>query len=160
MNDGVLVDSGASVSLFRDKSAFYFWDPDFKQSSYNLTLADGTRRSDTILGRGSVAVQITDIHGKTHVMKLENVLYMPSLNYEGIISVMASVPLGYGFNFKKNNFLMEYNEDLIFPFKPKWDLCFLNAMQWKWNRSPINQQSADHSVLGMTSWAIYTIMPC
>ena len=103
MNDGVLVDSSASVSLVRDKSAFYFWDPDFNQSSFNLTLADGTRRSDTILRRGSVAVQITDIHGKPHVMKLKNLLYIPSLNYEGIISVMASIPLGYGFNFKRKN---------------------------------------------------------
>ena len=127
-DDGVLVDSGTSVSLFRDKSAFYYWDPHFNQSSFNLTLADGTRRSDTILGRGSVAVKIIDIHGKAHIMKLDNVLYMPSLNYEGIISVTASIPLGYGFNFKKNNFSMEYQEDLFFPFAPKWNLCFLNAV--------------------------------
>ena len=150
-NDGVLIDSGASVSLFRDKSAFYFWDPDFNQKSFNLTLADGTRRSDTILGRGHVAVQITDINGKPHVMKLQNVLYMPSLNYEGIISVMASIPLGYGFNFKENNFSMEFKENIVFPFKPKWDLCFLNAVELDQpSNRPAKRRSfgAWHAIMG------------
>ena len=151
MNDGVLVDSGASVSLFRDKSAFTSWDPDFKQSSYHITLADGTRRSDTILGRGSIAVQITDIQGNPHVMKLANVLYMPSLNYEGIISVMAAMPFGYGFNFKPNNLSMEYQEKLIFPFKPQWDLCFLNAVELDQpSNKPTKQRSfsAWHTIMG------------
>ena len=41
---GVLVDSGATVSLFRDKEFFTKWDESFNSEEFSVTLADGRKR--------------------------------------------------------------------------------------------------------------------
>ena len=51
---GILVDSGATVSLFRDKEFFTKWDESFNPQEFSVTLADGTNCAKKILGRGTV----------------------------------------------------------------------------------------------------------
>ena len=80
-------------------------------------------------------------------MILDNVLYMPSLNYEGIISVKASTPLGYIFTFE-DSINMISKETLMIPMKTKWDLYFLNAVGCSGTTSKRKTYRAWHDIMG------------
>ena len=69
VNGGILIDSGSSVHLFRDESAFTSWDNNFDPNSVKIILADGTICSD-IKGKGTVEIEVTDDTGNPHVIKL------------------------------------------------------------------------------------------
>ena len=125
---GILVDSGATVSLFRDKEFFTKWDESFNSEEFSVTLADGTNCAEKILGRGTVSFQIHDDMGTPHLMELKDVLYMPSLNYDGIISVPASNQLGFEFAFRKNQRHMKTCNGVTVPMKMKRNLFFINAI--------------------------------
>ena len=156
---GVLVDSGAIVSLFRDKEFFTKWDESFNSTEFSVTLADGTNCAEKILGRGTVSFQIHDDMGTPHLMELKDVLYMPSLNYDGIISVPASNELGYEFSFLKNQRHMKTCTGVTVPMKRKKNLYFINAIGNAEVPSKRRSYCEWHQIMGHLNYASMMKMP-
>ena len=73
---------------------------------------------------------------------------MPSLNYEGIISVNASTPLGYKFFFEEGSVNMVFKETLQIPIKSKWNLYFLNSIGASGTASKRRTYNAWHDIMG------------
>ena len=74
----VLVDCGATTHIINDRSKFVKFDETFDPQNHLKELADGSRTSGVVSGRGNVSVLVRDVNGSPHKMILENALYVPS----------------------------------------------------------------------------------
>ena len=90
---GIIIDSGAAVTIFRDAASFTSWDQDIDPQDITICLAEGSCRQDHIKGRGSVSFEVTDTHGSKQMVELDRVLHMSSLGHAGIVSVDRSTLL-------------------------------------------------------------------
>ena len=82
------MDSGASCHLFKNESAFIYWDTTFNPKNVSIVLADGSICSG-VKGKGTIKIEVEvhDIHNKPHKIRLNEVLFYPSCGHTGIISV-------------------------------------------------------------------------
>ncbi|XP_033122962.1 uncharacterized protein LOC117121761 [Anneissia japonica] len=78
--NALLVDTGATSHIFKDKSKFIDLDESVKPENHLIELADGSRTSGIVRGKGVASTTIHDSDGKSHDIILENVLYIPSYN--------------------------------------------------------------------------------
>ena len=97
----LLVDCGATTHIINDRNAFESFDGDFDASKHAVQLADGSRTSGIVSGRGTANIGLTDAEGKSRVIKLENALYIPSFP-QNILSVQASVRRGASYTFDES----------------------------------------------------------
>ena len=105
-NNGFLVDSGSSVHLFRDETAFTSWDTDFDPDTIKIILADG-RVCNEIRGKGCVTIEVKDATGNAHTIMLKDALYMPKCDQAGIISLKRGIACGDEFRFlPENNYMV------------------------------------------------------
>ena len=71
-------------------------------------MADGTV-CDDIKGKGNVVIATYDSQGKPYKINLQGVLYMPSCDHTGIISVNRVTESGGSVHFVHNGSYMIYN---------------------------------------------------
>ena len=95
-DQGIMIDCGASAHIICTKSNFTSFDANFIPSSNFLELADGTRRSDLIKGRGTAVITLHDRQGIERQIKLKDALYVPSFS-KNILSYGAGIDSGMSF---------------------------------------------------------------
>ena len=154
-NSGILVDSGSSVHLFKNESVFTSWDNNFNPNSVKIVLADGTTSSD-IKGKGTVEINVTDATGKNHSIKLNNVLFMPSLEHTGIISVERCMDANIEVHFIKGDCYLMNNGTKI-PLVKRDKLYYVSAIK----TLPLVQRSALdwHNIMGHLNFRDIYRMP-
>ena len=74
----LLVDCGAKSHIIIDKSKFIIFYEDFEAMNHTIELADGSRTSGVVLGRGVASVELCDTNGNDHNVELKNALYIPT----------------------------------------------------------------------------------
>ena len=153
--NGVIVDSGASVHLFKCESDFISWDTSFNPSNVSIILADGSTCSG-IKGKGSVEIEVNDILGKPHTIRLNEVLFYPSCGHTGIISVRRALDDSIEFHFKKENSFMINNEIQI-PLINKDQLYHVNSVT---SSSLVKRSALEwHEVMGHLNFRDVYRMP-
>ena len=85
-NDNLLVDCGATVHILNDESKFLNFEENFDSNNHVIELADGTRSSGIVKGRGTAQVNICDATGNMRTISLKKALCIPSYK-QNIFSV-------------------------------------------------------------------------
>ena len=124
IND-ILLDTGASIHIFNQKHLFSKFDENFDPDIAFLEMADGSKTSNIIKGRGTAKIPIKDKNGHNRLIKLENSLYVPQFK-KNIISVNLAIKSGFCFNFNDiANETMICPKGNIFKIKNRKHLYFL-----------------------------------
>ena len=89
---GLLVDTGATSHIVRDKDRFIKFNDDFRREEHVIELADGSK-SNAVKDRGTACVSIKDESGRLFSAKLQNTLYIPDYPSD-IFSVNAAIQNG------------------------------------------------------------------
>ncbi|KAK3892176.1 hypothetical protein Pcinc_003967 [Petrolisthes cinctipes] len=124
----LLVDSGASVHIVTDKTKFIRFDRDFEPNKQVMQLADGSRQTGDVLGRGDASVMLYDINGKLREMVMKNTLYIPSYKFD-IFSVPAATRKGVCVNFEPNHAELFTPDGSVFNVKRQGNLYFINNVE-------------------------------
>ena len=88
---GILIDSGCTTHLFREKSSFTNWDTHVDIGKIKLVLANGSITSDVIKGKGTVCITARASDGTETTIMLNDCLFYPECNFFGIISLDQAI---------------------------------------------------------------------
>ena len=86
----LLVDTGASCHLLCTNEYFTYFDNTFDPAATFLELADGSRHTNLIHGRGCASIPLYDVNGIQRRVLLDNALYVPSFK-RNILSLYEAV---------------------------------------------------------------------
>ena len=92
-NANLLVDCGATAHIVNTYENFSNDDPTFNPAEHYIELADGTRKNNVAVKRGTAVVFLRAQDGQLHEVKLENTLYIPTYP-QSIFSVQAATKKG------------------------------------------------------------------
>ena len=120
-----------------------------------VVLANGTVSND-IQGRGTVAVHTVDSRGHPFTLILNNALYMPNLDYIGIISVKLLLDQGMQVIFKNPHPYLKCNKTKV-PMQIRNNLYHLNAVRNK--RSSRKTAMQWHQIMGHMSFEAILKLP-
>jgi len=95
-HNGWIVDSGATSHVTSNRSMFAEFNKNHRE---NIFVANGQRV--VVEGIGTVRIQITNSDGKRQSVKIQNVLYVPSIS-GNLLSVRKLVAEGFSVNFTPN----------------------------------------------------------
>ena len=98
--NSILVDSGASRHIVTDKKNFTKLTEisEDRSDKYIIELADGSRNTGMVKGRGIAYVVVHDADGNPKCLKLNDALYIPCYN-QNIFSVPRAQQAGASFTF-------------------------------------------------------------
>ena len=133
--ENLLVDCGATSHIISDRSKFLKFDDNFNPSNHTIQLADGSKQSGIVEGKGDARLSISDKFGKRHNILLRNALCIPSYK-QNIFSVSSATESGATLNFTPSSTELKAGE-LIFDIKKNGRLYYLNNVT--------SQQSATHT---------------
>jgi len=74
----LLVDCGATAHIVNTDENFSNDDPTFNPAEHYIELADGSRKNNVAVKRGTAIVFLRAQDGQLHEVKLENTLYIPT----------------------------------------------------------------------------------
>ena len=94
---GLLVDTGASSHILCSDTYFIDLDQNFEPAATFLELADGSKHSNLIQGRGTASIPLYDVTGQQRKVILYNALYVPSFT-RNILSLFEAVRAGIQFH--------------------------------------------------------------
>ena len=97
----ILVDTGASAHIINDKEKFVRFDENFDSKHHSIELADGSRATNVVKGKGDAQILLHDIHGNESCVVLKNSLYIPSYEQD-ILSVTSVTENGGSVKFTSN----------------------------------------------------------
>ena len=97
----LLVDCGATSHIVTDKSKFLNFDPNFDSGNHCIELADGSRSTGVVQGKGDVCVSLSDSKGDCQNVVLKDTLFIPSYKQD-IFSVRAATTKGCSVSFDPN----------------------------------------------------------
>lgn len=143
----LLVDCGATTHIVSDKSKFTCFDENFEPSTHFIELADGSRASGIVSGRGDASVRVYDINGISQEVILKNALYVPSYKQD-IFSVQAAIDRGASVNFTPNSSELKAADGTVFGIKRKGRLYFLNNVNVSNSKSSVHTIEEWHKILG------------
>ena len=96
--NSLLVDCGGTTHIVTDSSKFVRFEPNFELTGHCIELADGSRSTGMVKGRGTAKVCVQSLDGKPRDVDLETTLYTPSYKQD-IFSVQAATEKGAMVNF-------------------------------------------------------------
>ena len=141
----MLVDCGATSHIMSDKGKFENFDNNFKSENHIIELADGSKTSGGVLGKGIANVSLHDNKGVSHKVKLEEVLYVPSYN-QNIFSVHAATEKGATVIFTPNYSELRASDGTVFNIEKQGKLYYINSM------NPVKRRTHSieewHKILG------------
>ena len=144
-NKGIIIDSGSTVHIFKRPESFVSWDHSFNPHNVKIMLADG-RPTTAVKGKGKVKIEVMDHNNEPQFIELFNVLYMPDLHHDGIISVKKGMKYGNKFFFSSENSFMIVNNIKV-PLSEKHDLFFCANLTH--SVQPVKRSLVDwHRILG------------
>ena len=97
-NPPILIHTGVSAHIFKNKSFVTSFDSNFDPESVSVILADGTV-CNNITGKGTIQLTLDTSTGAKKQVTFTNVYLMPTLNHKGIISVKCGIKQGHAYNF-------------------------------------------------------------
>ena len=92
-----LVDTGASHHCVNNKQHFVNFDQNFTKHNSYLELADGSKKSNLILAKGTVKLPLYDVMGTLRHVTLYNALYTPTFT-RNILSFKQAVQFNSKFD--------------------------------------------------------------
>ena len=122
--ESILVDSGASSHIICDKEKFISFDEKYDPHSHVIELADGSRSTGMIKGRGKARFQLHDTNGIPHEITLQDALYIPSYN-QNIMSVKLATKNGASVIFQKDTTKLITETGTEFDIESQGKLYFL-----------------------------------
>ena len=153
--DSFLVDSGASAHILYDPKLFKSMKP---VDAHCIELADGTRCTNVLKGKGEAEIQIHDTNGNTQKLTLNNALFIPSYN-QNIFSVQAAADKGAKFTFSAESSHMSAPNGTKFKILKDGKLYYLN----KAKHEPMNKEKRSiqewHRTLGHCNMKDITKLP-
>ena len=154
LKSGVLLDSGSTVHIFSSTKMFSTLEP-VSPGDVRVVLANGTVSND-IQGRGTVLVNTIDSRGRPFSLTLNNALYMPNLNYIGIVSVKLLLDQGMQVLFKNPHPYIRYNNTKV-PMQIRNNLYHLNAVK---NVTKLRKTAMQwHQIMGHMSFEAILKLP-
>ena len=128
INDkSILVDCGATVHIIKDKKKFINFDDEFNKENHVIELADGSRSSGVVIGRGNASIILNDSTGRSHKVLLNNALCIPTYK-EDIFSVRAATRKGATVRFSPGYAYLEAPDGTRFNITEHGKLYFLNKV--------------------------------
>ena len=88
-----MVDCGATAHIVNIDENFSDDDPTLNSAKHYIELADGSRKNNVAVKRGTAVVFLRAQNGQLHEVKLENALYIPTYPKK-IFSVQAATKKG------------------------------------------------------------------
>ena len=126
-NDMLLIDCGATAHIINDHSKFVDFDPNFNASQHTIELADSSRKTGVVLGRGKAKVYMTNTKGDVCDVILENALYIPSYS-QNIISVSEVTKKGVRVFFGKDEANLIAPNGTKFKIQQRGKLYYINSV--------------------------------
>jgi len=127
-SQSLLVDCGATSHILCDEEKFVSFDESFNSDAHFIELADGTRTSGSVLGKGDASVLIYDINGKANKVLLKDALCIPSFKQD-IFSVQAATENGASINFSPTQAELIAPNGTVFEVTQSGKLYFLNNVK-------------------------------
>ena len=128
--NSILVDTGATSHIIKDKGKFKSFEKEYDSSGHVIELADGTRSTGWVKGRGTACFEMNDNKGVPYTFLLTNALYIPGYN-QNILSVQKATNTGATFNFAKTGSKLEVPSGNVFDIEQKGKLYYLNHVRIK-----------------------------
>ena len=127
-SDNLLVDCGATVHIINDKSKFIKFDDNFDAENHTIELADGTRTTGIVTGKGNAKIDICDSDGNIHNVVLEKALCVPSYK-QNIFSVQAATENGSSVNFTPSSSELKAPNGTTFNIIKSGKLYYFNNVR-------------------------------
>ena len=127
VHNKVLVDCGATAHIVNDKNQFSYFDSDFDPNKHTIELADGSRQTGVVLGKGKAEFVFSDKNGIDQKVSLDNALYIPSYK-QNIFSVQSATSKGACVNFNPQSAELIANNGTKFEVEKCGRLYYLNSM--------------------------------
>jgi hypothetical protein len=171
----LLVDCGATAHIITDEHLMSKYDPNFHAEGHTIELADGSRSSDVVKGKGEAQVVISDADGVPRQITLLDALFIPSYR-QNIFSVQSAVKNGSKIHFDSDCSQMVAPNGVTFNIEQKGRLYYLNKVTavencertlQKWHQALGHCNAADvikleKVVKGMkiTDKSVFSCSPC
>ena len=123
-NDLLLIDSGCTSHIEKDKPKFEHFHKSFKPQDHCIELADGQKQQGAVQGIGTVKDVIKDEHGNAQNILLKDTLYIPGFK-QGILSVWKTVQSGHTITFSPKGSRLTTNDGRVFTILEKDKLYYL-----------------------------------
>ena len=124
---GLLVDTGATTHIVRERSKFIQFDNSFVPEEHTIELADGSK-SHAAVQRGVAVMHFQDNTGRTCSAKLKHALYVPSYPCD-IFSVHQSVQNGSSVLFEDDRTVLKTKDGTVFDINKMGKLYYLPTVQ-------------------------------
>ena len=124
---GLLVDTGATTHIVRERSKFIQFDNRFVPEEHTIEFADGSK-SHVAAQRGVAVMQLHDSNGRTCSAKLKHALYVPSYPCD-ILSVHQTVQNGCSVMFEGGRTVLKTNDRTVFDINKVGKLYYLPTVQ-------------------------------
>ena len=135
--NSLLVDTGATSHIIKDISKFISFDEEYDPSGHIIELADGTRTTGWVKGRGVALYRLKDTKGVPYNVRLTNALYIPGYN-QNILSVRKATKTGASFCFSETEAKLQLADGNVFDIEQKGKLYYLNHVRIKKKRKAHN----------------------
>lgn len=146
-NDCILVDCGATAHIITDESKFISFDERFDPKDHVIELADGSRSSGIVAGRGNAKVNIYDVNGNPCKFLLQDALYIPSYSQD-IFSVQAATSKGASVRFNPNCAELRAPNGITFDVTKRGRLYYLNNVSSVSKKNCTRSLAEWHRILG------------
>ena len=143
--ENLLVDCGATAHIVNTEDNFLNEDPTFKPEDHYVELADGSRKNNVAIKRGTAVVSLRAQNGELHEVKLENTLCIPTYP-QNIFSVQAATQKGVTIKFCQNHAELVASDGTQFPIEQHGRLYYLYKNSVIQNRS--ESLETWHKILG------------
>ena len=143
--ENLLVDCGATAHIVNTEDNFLNEDPTFKPEDHYVELADGSRKNNVAIKRGTAVVSLRAQNGELHEVKLENTLCIPTYP-QNIFSVQAATQKGVTIKFCQNHAELVASDGTKFPIEQHGRLYYLYKNSVIQNRS--ESLETWHKILG------------
>ena len=121
MNFSAQTNTKNVLDVFLDKDKFTNIDNSFNPANHTLQLADGTRTSGLVTGRGNAKCQLSNAEGVNKQVTLKNALLVPSFR-QNIFSVNAATKQGASVIFTPTESMLTAPDGEICDIQNKYNL--------------------------------------
>ena len=142
--NALLVDTGATAHIIKDKEKFIDFTDNFRSENHYIELADGSKSSGMVEGKGTACVFINDENGNDKNITLQNALYIPTYK-QNIFSVQRATGKGATVNFAPDSAEMKAPDGTKFPISKHKQLYYLNNVAHKTGSHSVDEW---HKILG------------
>ena len=141
----LLADTGATAHIISEKEKYVNFDENFNPKKHMIELADGSRTSDIVQGKGDACVMLRDNSGKLRKVTVKDALYVPTYE-QNIFSVQSATQKGATVTFTSKCAKMKAPDGTVFDTEKQGRLYYLNNVKGK---NSVSHTAVEwHKILG------------